>query len=754
MIANQTGGKATRDAFFLSNFDVVHLPTMLIAASIVTIGLVLTTARIMRRHGPARLVPTAFLVSGMLLLVEWALTFWAPKVAAVVVYLHIAAFGAVLISGFWSLVNERFDPRTAKRKMGRIGAGATLGGLAGGLLAERAAVYLSVTGMLPVLAILHVFCAWRVRAIWSESARPQQSLEARNEVEKPVHEEDSGLQILAKAPYLRNLAALVMLGTVSAALLDYVFKAEAARIYGGGDGQNLLRFFAVFYAGVGLVTFVVQSTLARRSLEKLGLAKTVGTLPVATAVGGIGALLFPGLSSVTAARGTEGVMRSSLYRSGYELLFTPIPAKDKRATKTFVDVGFERLGDAVGGGLVKLILIALPLVAHQTLLGLSISLSVFALFVAARLHKGYVRALETSLRTRADELDIDELEDSTTRSAVLQTLGAMDIKEALAGLVQTKAHSASLSDTEERTRSPDLEPLPDSGAFEIAATKSQQGIPTGSEPVVEQIITLRSGDPHRVKGVLSGEKLDPSLVSHVLPLLAWDEVCETAINALRKIAAEVTGQLVDALVDPTEEFAVRRRIPRVLCWAKNQCAADGLVMGLRDSRFEVRFHCGRGLAYIVSREDGISVDKQQVLDIVMREVKVDRRIWESHRLLDESVDERVSPFVDEVLRNRANRSLEHVFTMLSLALPKQPLSISFKGLHTDDRMLRGTALEYLESVLPPQIRDGLWPFLEDDRRKRRQPELRGQEEILADLLKSNKSIQLNLEALRQKLGRD
>ena len=99
-------------------------------------------------------------------------------------------------------------------------------------------------------------------------------------------------------------------------------------------------------------------------------------------------------------------------------------------------------------------------------------------------------------------------------------------------------------------------------------------------------------------------------------------------------------------------------------------------------------------------------------------------------------------------------SLEHVFNMLSLVLPKQPLAISYKGLHTDDRMLRGTALEYLESVLPPAIRDGLWPFLEDNRRKQRQPELRGREEILADLLKSNKSIQLNLQALRKKLSKE
>jgi hypothetical protein len=81
-------------------------------------------------------------------------------------------------------------------------------------------------------------------------------------------------------------------------------------------------------------------------------------------------------------------------------------------------------------------------------------------------------------------------------------------------------------------------------------------------------------------------------------------------------------------------------------------------------------------------------------------------------------------------------------------LPAEPLKIAFRGLHTSDQGLRGTALEYLEGVLPPAIRARLWPFLEDPRPVR--PPARPREEILADLLRSNRSIQLNLEALKQR----
>ena len=54
-----------------------------------------------------------------------------------------------------------------------------------------------------------------------------------------------------------------------------------------------------------------------------------------------------------------------------------------------------------------------------------------------------------------------------------------------------------------------------------------------------------------------------------------------------------------------------------------------------------------------------------------------------------------------------------MFTLLTLVLPAQPLQIAFRNLHSEDVHLRGTALEYLDAVLPARIRDLLWPHLED-----------------------------------------
>ena len=106
--------------------------------------------------------------------------------------------------------------------------------------------------------------------------------------------------------------------------------------------------------------------------------------------------------------------------------------------------------------------------------------------------------------------------------------------------------------------------------------------------------------------------------------------------------------------------------------------------------------------------------------------------------------------MDEFLKDRAGQSLAHVFTLLSLVLPTAPLQIAYRGLHTDDPGLRGTALEYLEGVLPQDIRNRMWPFLSD--RPKNQRDSRARDEILADLLRSNESIMLNLEELKRRTG--
>jgi hypothetical protein len=257
------------------------------------------------------------------------------------------------------------------------------------------------------------------------------------------------------------------------------------------------------------------------------------------------------------------------------------------------------------------------------------------------------------------------------------------------------------------------------------------------------VTELVTRDPERARRVLSSDVLVRPVVSIAILLLADRDLHGDAMRALRKWAPKVMGQLVDTLCDQSAAFAVRRRIPRALAERPTQDAANGLLRGMADERFEVRYECGRALLKITEHDRGVVIDPQQVIALVKKELLLGKDVLQSQPALELDEEEGEGPsLIARLLRDRIDRSLEHIFTLLALNLDRVSLRLAFKALHETDERLRGTALEYLETVLPDEVRDGVWPFLGEAH-----PMLppRPALEVLADLRRSNKAVGVALD---------
>jgi len=709
MMAHQVGGKALRDTLFFRNFSFEYYAVMVGGASFFCILMALVASQVMSRVRPSRLVPAAFLVTATTQLFIWANIDTYPRACAIIEYLLIVGPASVLTSAFWSVINESFDPRTAKQFVGRIAGAGTLGGIIGGLVARS----VRIDQLLPVLAGYHFTCAALVFWIsFREEPTP-----VRPDDGKPGK---SAFQIVQEAPYLLIVAAVVLLGTVSAAMIDFAFKYRVTETYGSGT-EEFKSFIATFYSVVGALSFLVQIGLSSTILARFGMANTVGTLPMAVTLGGLIALV-PGIFTATLARGIEAVFRGSLFRAGYELFYTPMPKMEKRIAKPVVDVGFDRLGDAVGAGTAGLLFGLGATYGVPSILAVAVLVALCALYAAKRLHGAYVDALERGLREQGEALQIDEHTESTFAAGAS---GMFTLSE---------SHSLILSRSALGSSTP--------------ASRPGLDLAMHSDPVLQMLGDLRSGDEQRVLHILqSPEPLPSFLVPSVIHLLAWDKVSNEAVEALRRSLNKHTGQLIDALLDKDTDFTVRRRLPRILSASDSDLALQGLLTGLNDKRFEVRFQCGRAVSRIKQRSTAVNIPEAGIFAAIRREVAVNRSVWESQRVLDRGDEHEESPFVDEVLRSRATKSLQHVFTLLSIVLAAEPLRIAFHGLTSADTYLRGTALEYLDSVLPRDIRDRLWPLL--DHTSQVSVDVRPREEVLAELMSSSQSMVINLEDLRR-----
>ena len=69
---------------------------------------------------------------------------------------------------------------------------------------------------------------------------------------------------------------------------------------------------------------------------------------------------------------------------------------------------------------------------------------------------------------------------------------------------------------------------------------------------------------------------------------------------------------------------------------------------------------------------------------------------------------------EEDVNPQFHRGLEHVFTLLALTLDPDAVHLSMQAAFSKDLNLRGTALEYLENVLPAYLYKELLEHLGED----------------------------------------
>ncbi|HVQ41783.1 MAG TPA: MFS transporter, partial [Vicinamibacterales bacterium] len=542
MLAHQTASKAVREAVFLSGPGVGKLPLMMMLTAAAVVLAVPLWARLIARFGPRTVVPAGFLISAAAHLVEWTLPAHDTRVAAAV-YLHVAGFGALLLSGFWSLVSELFDTHEAKSSYGLIAAAGTLGGLAGG----GALLAVPVDSSLAMLAALHVLCAGGVWVLARE-ARVSTLLDSTG---RGTHLFDP--KLFTRAPYLATLALLVVLSSGSAAIVDFLFKQGVSE---GKSLEELRTFFAVFYMAIGALTFGAQ-TAAGSVIRTFGIGRSISTLPVGLSTATVLALITQASPFIVITRGIEAVLRGSWFRSGYELLFVPMAPDEKRHTKTFLDVTCDRAGDALGALVVQASLAAAVSVVvyadHQrsVLLAIVLVMAAAGIALSRRVDKLYIGVVASRL---ADQKGVDEVAVQSETGWTLLELP-----------VELRAARAA------------------------AAPAAPATATTPLDPHMKRLADLRSGDRARVEAALKGlTRPDPVEVTQLLQLLAWDDLAPRVRLTLERVAPSHIGLLSDTLTDRETDFAIRRRIPKIL---GNVTASDAasralmaLLAGLEDPR--------------------------------------------------------------------------------------------------------------------------------------------------------------------------
>ena len=429
--------KIVRDSLFLSRFPITELPYVYLLAALLAGAVIGAYSRYASKWSLSQVILGSHIfVAGNVIIFWLLITFYDFGWVFYAFYMWSAIVGLVAVAQFWTLANDMFNPRQAKRLFGVVTAAGTLGAMTGGLGANLAVSFLFGTNQL--LWLIVIFFAGAFGVAWFAVAEGERAVAANHRQDAlPQTSGRDGTGILGTlrgSRHLQALAALIFVSVIVSTLIDYQFKAAAKVTYLSKDA--LAAFLGSYYAWLSVLTLVAQVWLARKIFMGLGLTPSLLLLPFTLFAGSVGVLIWPGLFSATATRLAEASLRTSINHTGLEILYLPIPDFVKKKVKVFLDVTVERLGD---GSAAFLILFCAFFLGRNEISFLSyFAIGLIIVWTAAVfiVRRSYMAALRTSLAYRKMSFADARIDfaDKETVEAVLKTFKDSDEPSVLFGL--------------------------------------------------------------------------------------------------------------------------------------------------------------------------------------------------------------------------------------------------------------------------------------------------------------------------------
>jgi HEAT repeat protein len=462
-------GRSARDALFLAQLGSQALAWMYIASAAAVALFGLGYSAFAANVRPDRATVVSSLAFALLFAASWLAERTGRPWVYAALYVHVEVMGALSVLQFWTLANELFNPREARRLYGLVGAGGIISNLIVGLATVQVARAFGASAVLVLCVALMLGCV--VSALLAGSA-------GRHRLAARPGQERTSAGTLAAAPrhfstsgHLRLVALLTLVTFLAVTIIDFEFKVAASASV---KKDELAVYFGYFYVVVGGLAVVLQLFGTRRLLDRVGVIGSLAILPVILGAGSLLVAVFQQLWAAAITKGADTLFRYSINDATTQILYLPVPARWRASSKAFIDGVVKPFAIASAGLLLLAYRWWLPRNPFHVALPCA-ALCAAWVAVVLGLRSRYVRTLQDNLRKRHPDVDFARyrVEDGSTSRVLMRALESGDPRQVLNSLeLLPQLHNVHLEDR--------VEPLLDheSATIRVAALNYYARRPT------------------------------------------------------------------------------------------------------------------------------------------------------------------------------------------------------------------------------------------------------------------------------------
>jgi AAA family ATP:ADP antiporter len=363
----------------------------------------------------------------------------------------------VLVTQFWLIINEVFNPREAKRLIGFCGSGGILGGVFGGLLAKFLTDMGEPNLLLPLACVLLLLCALVVRAIYSIRKKKPLFEKKSGEAPKIAEPQIVGLKdsfnAVRKNKYLVLIASIVIVTVIISTFIDFHFSSVVDENFLNKEAKQ--AFFGLFFSCLFTLAFFLNIFFTGYSLKNFHIPLTLLLTPIALIIGSVAVIVAPfALIPALAIKGIDDGLGFSLQQSVRESLYIPVSSELKLKTKPFIDIFVRRFATVIASILLLIFALSLekevdyltpvhdPGLGKNLLWGVIVFL-ILSIILSLKIPKRYINIIRNNfnpIRPSGDKivsenLDVDyarlvfDTIESKDQSSVLFSLHLFDLLE-------------------------------------------------------------------------------------------------------------------------------------------------------------------------------------------------------------------------------------------------------------------------------------------------------------------------------------